>query len=82
MRTAGGFEALADSGCCDSAVSGSNAPMRISTRPETRWEFETEFRYTGFLRIMALLTPGMFRRALLKDMTNFKRFAESQNTNA
>ncbi len=45
---------------------------------ETRWEFETEFRCTGVLRIMAFLMPGMFRKASLKDMTNFKRFAESQ----
>ena len=42
---------------------------------ETHWEFDTEFRCGGFLRIMALLMPGMFRRASLRDMTSFKRFA-------
>ncbi len=49
---------------------------------ETRWEFETEFRCTGFLRIMAFLMPSIFRKASLKDMTSFKRFAESQEVNA
>ena len=46
---------------------------------ETHWEFDTEFRCTGVLRLMALLTPGMFRRTSWKDMTSFKTFAESQS---
>jgi len=45
---------------------------------ETRWIFDTEFRCTGVLRLMAFLRPGMFRNASLKDMTSFKTFAESQ----
>lgn len=51
-------------------------------RDETRWEFESEFRCTGFLRIVAFLMPGMFCKASLKDMTHFKKFAESQKVNA
>ncbi len=49
---------------------------------ETRWEFECEFRCTGFVRILAFLMPGMFQKASLKDMTSFKRFVESQEVNA
>ena len=45
---------------------------------ETRWTFETEFRCTGVLRVMAFLRPAMFRKASLKDMTSFKRFAENE----
>ena len=48
---------------------------------KTRWEFESEFKCTGLLRIMAFLMPNMFCKASLKDMHNFKRFAESQETN-
>ena len=44
---------------------------------DTLWEFDSEFHCTGFLRFLALIMPGMFRRASLKDMTGFKRFAES-----
>ena len=44
---------------------------------ETRWEFDTEFRCTGLLKIMALLMPEMFRRASLKEMISFKTFAKS-----
>ena len=46
----------------------------------TGWEFDTEFRCTGLLRILALLTPGMFQRASRRDMTGFKTFAEVQKT--
>lgn len=45
---------------------------------ETRWEFESELRCRGLLKIMAFLMPGMFRRAALKEMNNFKKFAETQ----
>ncbi len=44
---------------------------------ETHWEFDSEFRCTGILRILAFFMPGMFRKASLKDMTYFKNFAES-----
>ena len=45
---------------------------------KTLWEFDSEFHCTGFLRFMALIMPGMFRKASLKDMVAFKQFAESQ----
>jgi len=50
-----------------------------SARHKTRWEFETEFRCTGILYLMALVMPGMFRKASWKDMTRFKEFAESSD---
>ena len=45
---------------------------------QTKWVFESEFRCTGFLRVVAFLMPGMFCKALLKDMQRFKDFAEGQ----
>lgn len=42
----------------------------------TRWVFETEFRCRGILKIMSVLAPGMFRKASLKEMNRFKKFAE------
>lgn len=44
----------------------------------TRWHIDTEFRCRGFLRIMATLMPGMFRRQTRKMMQDFKAFAEAQ----
>lgn len=43
---------------------------------ETKWEFNSEFRCRGILKIMSLVMPNMFRKASLKDMNNFKIFAE------
>ena len=47
------------------------------TPTETDWEFDTEFRCTGPLRLLAWLAPGVFRKASLRDMQAFKRFAEA-----
>lgn len=48
---------------------------------QTKWVFETEFRCTGFLRILALIMPRMFKNESQKDMQRFKEFAESQSIN-
>ena len=48
---------------------------------QTKWVFETDFRCTGFLRILALFMPSMFRNQSQKDMRRFKEFAESQARN-
>ncbi len=42
----------------------------------TRWEFDSEFKCQGFLKIMSVVMPGMFRRASLKEMRAFKLFVE------
>jgi len=49
---------------------------------QTRWIFESEFRCSGFLRVMAYLMPGMFKKASLNDMRRFKKFAESRAATA
>lgn len=45
---------------------------------QTRWIFESELRCSGLLKIMGFLMPGMFKKASLKDMRRFKKFAESR----
>lgn len=44
---------------------------------ETLWELDSEFRCSGFLKVMTFLMPGMFKKATKKDMDSFKKFAES-----
>ncbi|MCB1910075.1 MAG: SRPBCC family protein [Rhodocyclaceae bacterium] len=44
---------------------------------ETELEFESEFKCSGFLKILAFLMPGMFKRASQKDMNAFKKFVET-----
>ncbi len=43
----------------------------------TRWIAETEFRFTGFMRLIGWLMPGSFKKQSKKFMTDFKVFAES-----
>jgi carbon monoxide dehydrogenase subunit G len=42
----------------------------------THWRLETEFRLKGFMAIIGLLMPGMFRKQSMKFMKDFKAFAE------
>ena len=43
----------------------------------TKWQVDAEFRCSGvFLKLMMLISPGMFRRQTLKFMQRFKAFAE------
>ena len=46
--------------------------------PETtRWESESEYRFSGLLmRLVGLLMPGAFRKQSLQHMQDFKAFAE------
>lgn len=44
---------------------------------KTHWEFDSEFRCKGILKVMAWLMPGMFKKASFKEMENFKAFAEN-----
>jgi hypothetical protein len=39
---------------------------------------DTEFTFKGFMKWMAMLLPGMFKKESMKHMMNFKKFAESQ----
>ncbi|MDG2258714.1 MAG: hypothetical protein P8L68_09510 [Paracoccaceae bacterium] len=42
----------------------------------THWHIDTEFRCTGFMRIMTALMPFMFKKQTAKMQTDFKAFAE------
>ena len=42
----------------------------------TKWTFRTEFTFRGFMKIMAFLMPGAFKKESWKHMVNFKEFAE------
>lgn len=49
------------------------------TEPEqgkTIWEMVSEFNFTGMMKLMGWLMPGMFKKQSQKDMENFKAFAE------
>ena len=43
---------------------------------KTRWVSDTEFRFSGFMAIMALFMRGAFPKETLKSMNLFKAFAE------
>lgn len=42
----------------------------------TRWTMESEFQCKGVMRVMSFLMPGVFKKESLKQMRNFKDFAE------
>ena len=42
----------------------------------TRWISVSEFRCSGFMKIMCWLMPGAFKKQTLKLMNHFKEFAE------
>ena len=43
----------------------------------TRWILDSEFKCSGFTRLLALLMPGMFKKQTLTFMKRFKEFAEN-----
>ena len=44
---------------------------------KTKWKLEAEFKCSGFMRLIALVMPGMFKKQTLKSMMDFKKFAEN-----
>jgi hypothetical protein len=42
----------------------------------TIWYTQNEFRFEGFMKLMAMLMPGAFKRQSFKYMKLFKSFAE------
>ena len=44
---------------------------------KTRWRLDTEFKGSGFMKIMMFISPGMFKKQTLKSMNDFKIFAEN-----
>jgi len=49
---------------------------------KSEWQLESEFRCKGLLKMMSTLMPNMFREATLKEMNNFKAFAEKNRRDA
>lgn len=42
----------------------------------THWQMETEFRFSGWMKLMGWLMPGMFKKQTRQSMADFKAFAE------
>ncbi|MEL7122977.1 MAG: SRPBCC family protein [Bacteroidota bacterium] len=45
---------------------------------KTLYVAEQEFKFSGFMKIMAWLTPGAFRKESQKSLEAFKKFAETE----
>lgn len=43
---------------------------------KTRWIADSEFKFSGFMRIIGLLNPGAFKKQSKQFMKDFKEFAE------
>jgi len=43
----------------------------------TRWISDNKFEFSGFMKIIAFLMPGSFKKQTLKFMKDFKAFAEN-----
>ena len=46
---------------------------------KTKWVSENIFEPKGFIKILAWLNPGSFKKQSMKYLTGFKKFAESAN---
>jgi uncharacterized membrane protein len=46
---------------------------------KTRYVTDQEFQFTGFMKVLGFLMPGMFKKQSMKHLTAFKNFVESQN---
>jgi len=45
----------------------------------TLYETEQEFRFSGFMKIIAFVMPGAFKKQSLKYLAAFKNYVETQN---
>ncbi len=45
---------------------------------QTRWRSDQEFQFTGFMKFIAMLMPGSFKKQSMQYLKHFKEFAESQ----
>lgn len=51
--------------------------LTVAGPAATRWESDSEFRFTGWvMRVMGFLMPGAFRKQSQQHMRDFKAFAE------
>jgi len=44
----------------------------------TKWISDNEFRFSGFMKLIAFFMPGAFKKQSLKSMKDFKIFAEKE----
>ncbi|MCB2219736.1 MAG: SRPBCC family protein [Bacteroidetes bacterium] len=44
----------------------------------TLWRSESEFRFKGFMKLIAFFMPGSFKKQTYLQMKRFKEFAESE----
>lgn len=47
---------------------------------KTRWIADSEFQFTGFMKIIGLLNPGIFKKQSQLMMQDFKDFAENRKS--
>ncbi len=45
---------------------------------QTKYITENEFQFKGFMKVIAFIMPGAFKKQSIKLQNDFKRFAESQ----
>ncbi|MCX2720141.1 SRPBCC family protein [Lentiprolixibacter aurantiacus] len=51
--------------------------FEIVSPTQTRWRSESEFQFSGFfMKFMAFLMPGAFKKQSMKYLRDFKAFAE------
>jgi len=50
----------------------------IEGEGNTKYVSEVEFRFSGFMRIIAMIMPGAFRKQTYKYMEQFRDFCEKQ----
>ena len=49
----------------------------IDNGDSTTWISVNEFRFKGFMKVIAFLMPGSFKKQSLKYLQDFKKFAEN-----
>ncbi len=55
--------------------------FKAETENSTKWISESEFQFNGFfMKMMALMMPGAFKKQSLKFMKDFKSFAERETS--
>ena len=45
---------------------------------KTKWVAVSEFRFSGFMKLMGWLMPGAFKKQTMKFMEAFKKFVENE----
>jgi carbon monoxide dehydrogenase subunit G len=45
---------------------------------KTKWVTETEFKFSGFMKLISFLMPGTFKKQSQKYLDDFKAFSEKQ----